>query len=111
MKAFGERLLLLRKSKKISQAKLGRLIGASGDVIGRYERGDITPSVQVVAKMADVLEVFIDYLIGKSGFLYDKALIQRIEAIAQLSDVKQAFIFKLVDMVLRDISAQKVYGQ
>lgn len=33
-------------------------------VIGRYERGDITPSIEAVAKIADTLEVSFDYLIG-----------------------------------------------
>jgi transcriptional regulator with XRE-family HTH domain len=32
-------MMLLRKKKGISQADLGKQIGASGDVIGRYERG------------------------------------------------------------------------
>jgi len=106
-----DNLLLLRKNKKLSQARLGKLIGTSGDVVGRYERGDITPSVEVVAKMADVLEVSIDYLIGKSSFLYDQAMIQRIEAITSLTEEKRAFVFQLIDMVLRDIAIQKKYAK
>ena len=105
-----DNLLLLRKKKKLSQAKLGKLIGTSGDVVGRYERGDITPSIEVVAKMADALEVSIDYLIGKSSFLYDQAIIQRIESIANLTEEKRAFVFQLIDMILRDIKAQGVYA-
>lgn len=109
MNNFGNNLMLIRRQKKLSQKTLARLIGTSGDVVGRYERGDITPSIEVVAKMADVLEVSIDYLIGKNSLLYDQAMMQRIEAIANLPEEKRAFVFQLIDMVLRDVKAQRVY--
>ena len=54
---FGQNMMLIRKQKKLSQAALGKIIGTSGDVIGRYERGDIKPSIDVVANIADALEV------------------------------------------------------
>ena len=48
-----DNMLLIRKKKGLSQAELGKMIGTSGDVVGRYERGDISPSVEVVSKIAD----------------------------------------------------------
>lgn len=69
---LGDNMMLIRKKKGLSQADLGRMIGTSGDVIGRYERGDITPSIDVVSKIADALEVSVDYLIGKSKLQLDK---------------------------------------
>jgi hypothetical protein len=33
---FGDNMMLLRKKKKLSQSALGKMIGTSGDVIGRY---------------------------------------------------------------------------
>lgn len=35
-----QRITKIRKKKGLSQAALGKMIGTSGDVIGRYERGD-----------------------------------------------------------------------
>ncbi len=35
--AFAERLAYARKQKKINQADLGKLVGTSGDIIGKYE--------------------------------------------------------------------------
>jgi transcriptional regulator with XRE-family HTH domain len=63
--SLSDNMLLIRKKKGLSQADLGKMIGTSGDVIGRYERGDISPSVEVVSKIADALEVSVDYLLGK----------------------------------------------
>ncbi len=40
--ALADNMMLLRKKKELSQAELGKMIGTSGDVIGRYERGDIS---------------------------------------------------------------------
>jgi transcriptional regulator with XRE-family HTH domain len=34
---FEQNLMLIRKQKKLSQADLGKIIGTSSDVIGRYE--------------------------------------------------------------------------
>ena len=80
--------MLIRKQKKLSQADLEKIIGTSGDVIGRYERGDITPSVDVVAKIADALEVSVDYLIYKTKLLIDKNILNRLEEFSNLLRIK-----------------------
>jgi transcriptional regulator with XRE-family HTH domain len=89
---------------------LGKLIGTSGVVIGRYERGDIKPSIEVVQKIADALEVSIDYLVGKTSILLDKQTIDRIENIAQLPEEKRSYVFELIDMCLRDFKAKRAYA-
>lgn len=107
---FGDNMMLIRKKKKLSQAALGKIIGTSGDVIGRYERGDIKPSIDVVAKIADALEVSVDYLIGKTDLIIDKETLHRIEDISNLKEENKNFIFNLIDMALRDMKAKKAYS-
>lgn len=107
---FGDNMMLIRKKKGLSQADLGKLIGTSGDVIGRYERGDIKPSIEVVQKIADALEVSIDYLVGKTSILLDKQTLDRIENIAQLPEEKRSYVFELIDMCLRDFKAKRAYA-
>lgn len=107
---FGDNVMLLRKKKKMSQAALGKIIGTSGDVIGRYERGDITPSIEVVSKIADALEVSIDYLIGKTNLMLDKEAVDRLVKIAELNDDNKSFILNMIDMALRDFKAKKAYS-
>ena len=75
---FGDNMMLIRKKKGLSQAALGKSIGTSGDVVGRYERGDIKPSIEVVVKIADALEVSVDYLIGKTDLQLDRDAVQRL---------------------------------
>jgi len=106
---FGDNMMLLRKKKKLSQAALGKMIGTSGDVVGRYERGDITPSIGVVSKIADALEVSVDYLIGKTNLQLDKEAIKRLESISELNEQNKNFILNMIDMALRDFKTKQAY--
>ncbi len=107
---LGDNVMLLRKKKGLSQADLGKIIGTSGDVIGRYERGDITPSVEVVSKIADALEVSVDYLLGKTKMELDKQTLKRLEDIAKLPDENKNFVLNLIDMALRDFKVKKAHA-
>ena len=79
-------------------------------MIGRYERGDIKPSIDVVSKIADALEVSIDYLMGKTSLVMDKETIKRLESIDQLSEQNKAFILDMIDMALRDAKTRQAYA-
>jgi transcriptional regulator with XRE-family HTH domain len=107
---LGQNIMLIRKKKGLSQADLGKIIGTSGDVIGRYERGDIKPSIEVVEKIAESFEVSIDYLVGKTNILVDKQVIERLENITSLPDEKKDYIFNLIDMCLRDFKNKQAYA-
>ncbi|WP_126249189.1 helix-turn-helix domain-containing protein [Chitinophaga rhizosphaerae] len=61
---FGERIALQRKQLKLSQDDLAKNVGTSAPISGRYERGEIKPSIEMAKKIADELEVTVDYLIG-----------------------------------------------
>lgn len=109
--ALADNMMLLRKKKGLTQAELGKKIGTSGDVIGGYERGDITPSIEAVSKIADALEVSLDYLIGKTKMELDKETLQRFEDIAALSLENKNFVLNLIDMALRDFKTKKAYAK
>ncbi len=105
-------MLLIVKKKGLSQAELGKMIGTSGDVVGRYERGDITPSVEVVSKIADALEVSVDYLLGKTTLKLDKQAVKRLEDISKLPQDNKKFvlILNLIDMALHDFKIEKAHA-
>jgi transcriptional regulator with XRE-family HTH domain len=107
---LGDNMMLLRKKKGLSQADLGKLIGTSGDVIGRYERGDINPSIDVVANIAGALEISIDYLVGKTQIVMDKDAVERLEDISNLPEEKKNYVYGIIDMCLRDLKAKRVYA-
>ena len=107
---IGEHIMLLRKQKGLSQAELGKVIGTSGDVVGRYERNVITPSIDVIVNVADALEVSIDFLVGKTKMILDKQAVKRLEDISTLPDDNKHFVLNLIDMALRDFKVKKVHA-
>lgn len=74
------------KQKKVTQEALGKKLGISGDIIGRYERDDVTPSVEVASKQADVLDVSIDYILKKIDSELDSATVGRILEISVMPE-------------------------
>ncbi len=106
---LGENMMLVRKKKGLSQAELGKLIGTSGDVVGRYERGDIKPSIDVVGKIADALDVSLDYLVGKSNILLDKQMLKRFQDISELDEAKRNTLFDLIDTYIRDAKVRSAH--
>lgn len=107
---IGEHIMLLRKQKGLSQSELGKVIGTSGDVIGRYERDVITPSIDVIVKVAEALEVSIDFLVGKTKMILDKQAVKRLEDISKLPDDNKSFVLNLIDMALRDFKVKKAHA-
>ncbi len=59
---FSRRLRQLREKRGISRRVLAELCGLSGKSISRYERGERTPSMADVEKLADFFGVSIDFL-------------------------------------------------
>lgn len=108
---IGEHIMLLRKKKNFSQADLGKKIGTSGDIIGRYERDIMMPSIEVIMKVADVLEVSIDFLVGSTSLMLDKSTLKRLEDIGKLPEDAKLYIFEHIDMMIRDFKTKKAYAK
>ena len=52
---IGQKITELRKERSFSRDALGKLVGTSGPVIGRYEREEITPSVEIAKKIENII--------------------------------------------------------
>lgn len=64
MVEFGSRLRALRKQRNLTQKQLAALINTKNSIISFYENGERLPSPEVVIKLAAVLHVSTDYLLG-----------------------------------------------
>jgi len=95
--SFAERLSELRKKKGISQEVLARHLGTQGPAIGRYERGTAKPTIEVAAKIAKVLEVSLDYLVGNSDTELDAPMLERIQQVARLGEEDKKLIYTFLD--------------
>lgn len=55
-------------------------------VVEKYERGDITPTIGVVSKIADALEESVDYMIVKTNLQFDNEVVKQLEDITYLPE-------------------------
>ena len=62
---FSERLKTLRKEKKLTQKELAEQIGISQKSYSHWETGKNEPSFENLIKLADLLEVSLDWLFGR----------------------------------------------
>ena len=61
---LGDRIRILRKEKRLTQKQLAKMLGVQNSIISFYEVGDRMPSPEILVKLAAVLHVSTDYLMG-----------------------------------------------
>lgn len=66
MEIFSQRLRKARKTKKLSQTELAENAGFQPSAISHFETGKRSPSFANLKKLADALEVTVDYLLGRA---------------------------------------------
>jgi transcriptional regulator with XRE-family HTH domain len=101
----------LRKSKNWSQTDLAKKTAISPVMVGKYERGDAIPSIEVAKQIADAFEVSLDYLVGEGvNASFDKKTLQRIQDLELLEADKKQTLFDLIDTYIRDAKTRKAYA-
>ena len=66
MSSFGKKLRESREDKGISQSELARKLGVHHSIIGKYERDEVKPTIDVVKNIAAALDTTVGYLLGES---------------------------------------------
>ena len=102
--SLGAKIRKLRRTKNWSQAQFGMKIGVHEKNISRYENDKSIPSAGMLRKIADVLEVTVDYLLSNEDGNFVPAVtdIKDIELLEcfikadQLDEENRAVIKKMV---------------
>ncbi|MBW2672110.1 MAG: helix-turn-helix domain-containing protein [Deltaproteobacteria bacterium] len=63
---FGNRLRQLRKEKGLTQAELAKLLSIGESTISFYESGKRQPDYETLIRIADLFNVSVDYLLGRT---------------------------------------------
>lgn len=110
---IGESIRRIRKEKGLSMKSLGKMVDVSEQAIGNYERGDRTPNIEVLNKIANALEVEIWELTSDKE---DRVAIKKAENIlknfnpkhisnkTQTIDIKYILQQEFKDFNLKEIS-------
>ena len=108
---IGSKIIELRKAKSWSQEDLSKEVGSSRVMIGKYERNDNAPSIEVLLKMAKAFDVTVDYIIGEGQLSnYDKDVLKRIEDIEELDSETRSKLFFLIDNVIQNFKTKKAFS-
>jgi transcriptional regulator with XRE-family HTH domain len=103
-KALGQRLKSLRKDRGLTQKDLAQAVSLSFQQLNKYESGVNLPSADVLAALADHLDVTLDYLAaGKSAqTITNTRLLERLKSLEGLpSEDLEAAITVLDGLVVR----------
>lgn len=63
---FPQKLKELRKEKKLTQTELASKLNISQKSYSNWESGKVEPTLDNIIKLANILDVTVDYLLGRS---------------------------------------------
>ena len=94
---LGNKITELRKQKGWSQSELAKQIEVSREIVGRYERNDAIPSIDIAKRIANAFEVSLDYLVGDAENKIDKATLNRIQQVDKMKPDDKKMIYAFLD--------------
>lgn len=109
---ISDKISTLRKERKWSQTELAKQIDASREIIGKYERGENLPSIEMALKMAKAFGVTVDYLIGEGEYAsFDKDTVDRITNIQNLDQSTRSILFNLIDTYIQNFKTKQAFAK
>jgi len=88
-------------------------MNTSYTVIGKYERDEMLPSIEVAKKLAQLLDTTVGYLLGEassSSTFKDPAMLQRLNEISALPDEDKHCILYTIDGLLQNARTKKAFA-
>jgi transcriptional regulator with XRE-family HTH domain len=108
---FGQKIVFERKKKNWTQTQLAEATGSTRDLIGRYERDDVKPSIEVAANMADALECSLDYLVRDikiSGKVIPEQFVPLLTEIEKLSQSDVTHVIAVIHAFIAKAKLQSI---
>ena len=97
---FAERLKALRKQVKLTQAQIAEKLDISQQAYASWERGVKKPTQENLVKIAQVLNVSVDYLVGNSEEKLDNIeLLFRMNSKGLTEEEKEIFKKEFVEFM------------
>lgn len=86
MSIVGDRIRECREDLKLSMTKLAEKTGLTISAISQFEGGERDPSLDSLNKLADALEVSVDYLMGRDEELSDENIKAMFRGVQNMTD-------------------------
>lgn len=116
MTDFHQRLRRLRTARKVTQTRVAEMLSVSPRVYTRWENGDAVPLFATVVKIADILDVSLDELAGRTeanaeAAIHNPELHRLYQKVDQLSDEDQRALVILLDSLVKRSRVSQVMGE
>ncbi|MEN8233050.1 MAG: helix-turn-helix transcriptional regulator [Thermodesulfobacteriota bacterium] len=103
---FSKKLKLARQQKGFTQGQLARRVGSDSQRISKYERGVMVPTTPILIKIANALEVSLDYLLLDAedkavSKIQDATLLSQFTQIESLTEEDKFLIKGLLDAFIK----------
>ena len=111
MNTFGKRIAALRKERSMTQQELSKLLKTSISVVGRYERDEMIPSIEVARKIAGFLDTTVGYLLGemdKADLFKDPTMLQRLSEIDKMGTQDKIHILHVLDGFIKSVKFKNI---
>lgn len=111
MISFGKKVANLRKGKKLSQTDVANQLKTSISVISRYERDEMTPSIDTAKKLANILNTTVGYLLGETeqeNVFKSPAMLQRFNDIEEMNEEDQKHVLFTLDALIQKVKIKNI---
>lgn len=104
---FANRLRETREKLRLTQAEVGERSGLHAGAINHFEAGRRAPSFDNLKRLADALEISVDYLLGRTETPHPSALAVDLDEVkfrdkrANLSDDSKKMLNSFLEMLAK----------
>ncbi len=98
---LGERLAKIRNEKEYKQKDIAKALDVSQQVISNIERGETSPDIDLLKRLADLYEMSLDELVGRHFNVDNENSIEKriMNIISTLDDEGKELSYDLLDKV------------
>jgi len=109
---LGNKIIQLRKQKNWSQEELSTAIGSSRAMIGKYERNENLPSIEMALSMSKAFGVTVDFLLGEGEYAaYDKDTMDRLKNIQKMDADTKGILFNVIDTYIQNFKTKQAFAK
>ncbi|MCA4897072.1 MAG: helix-turn-helix transcriptional regulator [Cytophagales bacterium] len=101
--SFGQRLKSRRAAIGISQAKLAatKELNTTHGMIGRYERDEVKPTLEVLQALSKALDTSVAYLVGESNYQPNSELQKLMADILAFPEKEQSELLQTIGKLVK----------
>lgn len=116
MQGIAQRLKLMREERGLTQTRLAELLGMAARSYNRWERGGHSPSLEMLIKAADVLQVSLDELAGRDAIsstpaIRNAELQQLVHDVDELPDREQQALIVVIDGLVKSAQVSRTVNR